>query len=105
MTSNRYPLDVNDWPKVQVYGSDFRTSLLNMANSITEKELWNWLKEYSPNENEGFMFSNHPNLNIIGNSKLVQSDGHSGATFAYAFRCMECIAKKGFKSFETQFNQ
>ena len=55
--TNKYPLEVNGWPQVTVYGSDFRISLLNMANFITERELWNWMKEYSPKSDEGFMFS------------------------------------------------
>ena len=103
--TDRYPLEVSGWPQVKIYGSDFRTSLLNMANSITESELWDWMKEYSPNANEGFMFSQHPNLRIIGNSKSVTSDGHSGATFAYSLRCMECIAKEGFQSFKSKFTK
>lgn len=98
MTTVKYPSDINDWPKIRVYGNDFRQTLLNMANSINRSELWDWLKNYSPNSNEGFMFSNEPNINTISN--LVESDGHSGATFAYAMRCMECIAKNEFEYFK-----
>ena len=93
-----YPSDVNNWPKVEVYYSDFRPSLLNMANAITELNLWNWMKEYNPEKGCGFMYSNHPNIYKIGGK--VDSDGHSGATFGYSMRCMEMIAKEGFDKFK-----
>ena len=92
-----YPEQIDEWPQVTVYGTDFRPSLINMAKAITELELWNWMKTYTPEDGKGFMFSSHPNFHKI--SAKVDSDGHSGATFAYAMRCMECIAKEGFESF------
>ena len=89
-----YPKNVNEWPVIKVYDRDFRQVLLNMANVITELELWEWLRNYSPDVNKGFMFSDEPNIYKIGDQVL--SDGHSGGTFAYAMRCMEIIAKEGF---------
>ena len=98
MTNNVYPSDVKEWPNVEVYNSDFRPSLLNMANAITKLDLWNWMKEYSPEKGCGFMYSDNPNIYKIGG--LVDSDGHSGATFGYSMRCMEMIAKEGFDKFK-----
>ena len=98
-----YPKDINDWPCVKVYGTDFRRCLLNAANAITNYELWDWLKNYNPEEGKGFMFSSDQNINLIGNA--LDSDGHSGATFAYTMRCMETIAKDGFESFSSKFEK
>ena len=92
----KYPKEIECWPVITMYGHDFRNCLLNMANAITQLELWDWLKNFEQNQNEGFMFSSDENVIKIGDS--VISDGHSGATFAYCIRCMQSIAKKGFES-------
>lgn len=92
-----YPSNIDGWPLIKVYDKDFRPCLLNMANSISELKLWSWLKNYYPDKDKGFLFSSHENISLI--SSKVDSDGHSGATLAYCFRCMEIIAKQGFDKF------
>lgn len=93
-----YPTDIDGWPEIMYCGSNFKESLLNMANAITKLELWDWLKVFTPEDDEGFMFCK--NLNISKIENMVSSDGHSGASFAIAMRCMECIAKEGFDHFK-----
>lgn len=88
----RYPNNVDEWPEIKMYSSDFRQQLLNMANVITKYELWEWLEKFNPGEG-GFMFSTDDNVMKIG---MALNDGHSGASFAIAFRYMEKIAKEGF---------
>lgn len=95
-----YPNNINDWPKVTVYDTDFRKCLLNMANAITKLELWDWLVNFKPDKDKGFMFSSNENLNLIEGE--VSGDGHSGATFAYCMRCMESIANNGFEEFKNK---
>lgn len=77
------------------WGDDYwNQSLKDMSDTITKLELWDWLKIYSPPKDEGFMWSNHENINKISDG-LVHND-HSGSSFAFALRTMEFIAKKGF---------
>ena len=64
-----FPRDYNLWPRVEVYGADFRSCLLDMATTITK----------------------------ISNG--LQDNSHSGVTFSYCMRCMEYIAKNGFTAF------
>ena len=53
----------------------------NMMQKINnDQELYEWFINYEPDDNKGYMWSNHPNINKISN--LVDSDGHSGASFA-----------------------
>ena len=92
-----YPIDYKLWPYVEVYGTDFRSCLLDMATTISKLELWDWLKNYNPPEDEGFTYSNDPNISKISNG--LQNNSHSGATFGYCMRCMEYIAKNGFPAF------
>lgn len=92
-----FPKDYNLWPRIEVYGADFRSCLLDMATTISKLELWDWLKNYSPPENKGFMFCGESNVTKISNS--LQDNSHSGATFGYCMRCMEYIAKNGFPAF------
>lgn len=92
-----FPRDYNSWPRVEVYGADFRSCLLDMATTITKLELWDWLKNYNPPEDKGFMFCGELNVTKISNG--LQYNSHSGATFSYCMRCMEYIAKNGFTAF------
>ena len=91
------PNKVDDWKVIKVYNTDFRVSLQNMYNSITKNELWDWMKTFKPDEGNGFMFTTHPNINIISDD--VHSDGHSGTTFALAMRIMQDIAINGFSKY------
>lgn len=96
-----FPINYSNWPMVKVYNTDFRKDLLNMAFTITTLSLWDWVKE-NPREEQGFMFWEHENINEI--NKILPDNGHSGATFAYALRCMQFISKNGFDKFEKQFS-
>lgn len=99
----KYPTDIKFWPKVSVYDVDFRKDLLLMANCITQLNLWNWLKNYQPEDGCGFMFSSHENINKI--SRMTEASGHSGATFGFAMRCMQLIATEGFDSLCDKFKK
>tara|TARA_B110000908_G_scaffold172059_1_gene237355 strand:- start:1573 stop:1875 length:303 start_codon:yes stop_codon:yes gene_type:complete len=97
----KYPNDINLWPTVKVYGCDFRNELLDMAQTITRLELWEWMKNYTPLENKGFMFMSESEKDMISNG--LKSNQHSGATFAHCMRCMEFIAKEGFDKFKSHY--
>ena len=57
----------------------------NMISALyDEPELLNWFMNYSPPLDQGYMFVDHPNINIL--SKLVEKDAHSGASFSYCCR-------------------
>ena len=93
------PTSIEDWPKITVYNSDFRQALHNMYCAIDENELWDYLRQNPPHPDKGFMFTISDEITKIGNDPRVQSDLHSGATFAYACRVMELIANIGFSEF------
>ncbi len=96
-----YPQDISNWPKVEVYGIDFRTELLNIANTITKLELWSWMKNESPPPQCGYMRWTHPNIDMI--SANLPVNNHSGATFAIGMRNIEAIAKKGFTEWKNTY--
>lgn len=66
--------------------------------AITQCELWDWLRDYVPENGKGFMFSEHPNLTRINNA--MKYDGHSGSSYVWTMRNMEYIAKHGWTLFE-----
>ncbi len=68
--------------------------LKNMYDAITTLNLWDWLHNYTPPAGGGFMFSTAPALNSI--AQATDAFGHSGASFAFCMRHMECIAKEGW---------
>lgn len=61
---------------------------------------WDFLKSYTPAENNGFMFSSDPMLDKIG-AKLDQA--HSGASYGYTMRQMEYIAKNGLEVYRNMW--
>ena len=59
----------------------------NMMLVVKKKDLCEWLKTFEPDKDKGFMFTNHPNIDII--SQAVAHDGHSGASFALCVRAVK----------------
>ena len=98
--SFNYPQNTNEWRLVKVYGMDFRSNLLDMAQTTTRLALWNWFKDESPPENEGYMFWGHENVNKISNG--LENNDHSGTTFGYCMRQMQFIAKNGFETWNKE---
>ena len=75
--------------------------------AISRCELWNWLKNYEPDDDKGFMFTTGvPQLERLRNelAKDPVNDGHSGSSYAVTMRNMEYIAKNGYEAFKTRFN-
>ena len=95
--SFNYPQNTNEWRLVKVYGMDFRSNLLDMAQTTTRLNLWNWFKNESPPDNDGYMFWGHENVNKISDG--LEKNDHSGATFGYCMRQMQFIAKNGFEEY------
>ena len=70
----------------------FEKCIDNMTLVVKENDLGDWLKNFEPDKDKGFMFSCHPNIDII--SCGVANDGHSGASFAI---CIRAVKKDLFK--------
>jgi len=49
------------------------------------------------------MYWRHDNVNKI--SSGLEDNRHSGATFGYAMRCMQSIAKNGFDQWKSGFGE
>jgi hypothetical protein len=77
--------------------------LSNMYEAINELKLWDWLRTFTPEKKDGIMWSPAPEISKIGNHPKVDSDGHTGASFAWTMRHMEVIAKKGWRYYYTEF--
>jgi len=72
--------------------------LQDADSAITQCNLWEWLRDYTPEEGKGFMFSEHPNLEKI--TSAMKYGGHSGSSYGWTMRQMEYIAKHGWTLFE-----
>ncbi len=75
--------------------------LKNMYDAITELNLWDWLKTFTPEDGKGFMFTQNNEITQIMLHNKVESDMHSGASFAWCMRQMEVIAKNGWDYYES----
>lgn len=72
--------------------------LQDADDAITSCGLWEWLGEYKPEKDRGFMFSDHPNLDKI-NSEMKMYDLHSGSSYAWTMHTMQKIARLGWGRF------
>ncbi len=73
------------------------TMLEDADAAITTCGLWEWMSTYNPTAGEGFMFSNHPNLDKI--SQAMKYEGHSGASYGWTMRTMQQVARLGWDKF------
>jgi hypothetical protein len=82
-----------------------RQSIQNGYRTITNLELWDWLRQYQVDENRGFMFSNNSNLDRIGKYMESQPDsvGHSGGSFGFTMRHLQFIAKNGLDEYKKAY--
>ena len=62
-----------------------------LAKIEASHDLGQWLANYTPPNGVGFMFDSHPNTQRI--SRMVESDGHSGASFAGCIRAVQVKLK------------
>lgn len=67
-------------------------------DAITKLELWKWLKEFEPEENKGFTFSNCKEIEDIS-KEMKYHYSHSGFSFAWTMRNLQYVAKHGFDAF------
>ncbi len=58
---------------------------------------WDFLKNFTPEENKGFMFSSNPILDSISNK---MDSGHSGSSYGWTMRQLEYIAKNGMDMYK-----
>lgn len=93
--------DTEDFPRVTVYGFDFRRSLKDMADTVTRLELWGWFHEEPPS-NTGYTYWGHENVSKISDG--LENNDHSGATFGYCMRQMQAIAAKGFNTWKEDWD-
>ena len=93
-------LNASDYKFVEVYGTDFRPCIKDMCDTVTRLELWDWFRNASPPEGQGYMFWGHENVDKISNG--LNDNPHSGATFGYCMRLMQAIAKQGFESWNLE---
>ncbi len=82
---------------LKLYGSHDAMMLQDADTAITTCGLWDWMSTYNPTVGEGFMFSNHPNLDKI--SEVMTYQGHSGSSFAWTMRTMQQVARLGWETF------
>jgi hypothetical protein len=71
-----------------------REMLADAYQAITACDLWDWMKNYTPDK--GFVFSSHPNLDRI--NAALKYTGHSGTSYGWMMRTMENIAKLGWNN-------
>jgi hypothetical protein len=82
-----------------------RQMIYNGYMASERLELGDWFKTWEPEANKGYIFTNHPNIEKLLNA--TESDGHSGASFAWMCRNLQAFYKDpvNFKANWTRNNE
>lgn len=84
-------------PKFREIYEDYETEMLQDAyNTILRLGLWDWLKQFSPHTNEGFMFA--PDIELAEISTALKYRGHIGTSFGWTMYVIHDIAQNGWES-------
>jgi hypothetical protein len=79
-----------------------RNMILEAYNTIHKNELWGKLRNLTPNEHEGFMFSKNPEIiKIMDLVNEKSTTGHSGLSMAITMRTIQQVARFGVDSLNT----
>ena len=74
---------------------DTRNMYLSAYNTITQMEMWEFMKTYDAPENCGFMFNTNPTVvSIMYKVSENYNNNHSGSSMACTMRKMQQIAKE-----------
>lgn len=76
-----------------------QASVNNMVNAInSNSEMKTFFMKYEPPDNRGYMFSTDPEFRKFDKllSEMVDSDGHSGSSYALCLRSAVSLLK-GYK--------
>ncbi len=84
-----------------------RKFLQSAYRAITVCNLWEWMKTYNPNGNQGFMLGSPNNLETLYEEmkKDEINDYHSGVSHAFVMRTMEYIAKNGYDTYAVNYKK
>ena len=72
-----------------------RNALTLTYQAITNVDGWDFLSDYKPHPDKGFMFSSDPMLTKISEETDRLKVGHSGTSWAVCMRNMQYIARWG----------
>jgi len=107
------PREATTMSAISVSGSfDFvksydHASFENAHYASTQCELWEWIRDFDPPSDQGFMFSDTHEMNRIKTAMFEHNDsvagGHSGSSYAYVMRLMQYIATHGFAQFKNDY--
>lgn len=71
-----------------------RNMYLSAYNTITQMEMWEFMKNYNPSETTGFMFdTNTTAMSIMSKISENYNNNHSGSSMASTMRKMQQIAQ------------
>lgn len=84
-----------------------KACLINGCWAIDQTGLWDWLKNYEVNPNNGFMFAMEHEINVIGNAMeragAPYKQSHSGASFGFTMRNLHYIAQNGLEAYKIKY--
>ena len=96
------PRTADDWPRITMYGVDFRHELHVMYTVALERGV---LQQFAADPGDGgFMYRASYHAYTVLSDPRVMNCGHSGATEDFAMRCIQIIARDGWDAFCARYS-
>ena len=75
------------------YGMSYEISMISGSITSLTEEDYCFIKTYNPEEERGFMWSNHPVLERIKNKVVEVYPGHSGSSLGWTLRAIQYLVR------------
>lgn len=87
------------------YVSDkhMRNALELTHQAVTNVNGWEFLVDFKPDPERGFMFTSNSTLNKIADEADRLGVGHSGASFAICMRALQYVARWGEQGYKDMY--
>lgn len=98
-------IDYGDGNFEFVENKSIKELLKSAHRAISLCELWSWIRIYKPSKDRGFMWTQTPELDRINEQmwKDPINNNHSGSSYGFIMREMECIAKNGYTNYKNNY--
>lgn len=99
MTSSPSIPPVDEWKSRAKHGF-MAPVMFDMAEIVSELNLWEWFRTEKPKKGIGYMWMEHDNLTRITNHPKFDGGVHSGSSYAWTLRQIQSIAINGFEEWD-----
>jgi hypothetical protein len=83
----------------------YKNEVKNAYKIVQNMDMWNYLLNHTPDQEQGFMWSNDPKIIDLMNAIADDYSGHNSCSLGVTMRIMHFIAKHGYDAYREEMIQ